>query len=399
MPVSTGQGGLDADVILVGAGLWSALVAARLSKLAPPPRILILDKSPDPFSGHTWSFHSSDVTAIDLVWLDPLIQHRWKRQSVRFPAYSRTLQTGYASLTSDSVERFISHLPNVELRANAAVQDIREDSVTLADGSELSASCIFEASGFTADPALKLGFQKFIGLEVETEQPHGLIDPIIMDATVPQLDGYRFLYCLPFSPNRLLIEDTRYSDHPDIDAVSLEAAVLSYAEAQGWRVRRVVKRETGALPIALAFDVEAFWTRKPKNIPQIGLRAALFHPVTGYSLPEAVSVANLIAEAWPTRSAPLAEQIRDHAKMRARQQSFYRLLNRMLFRAAVPEKRYLVLQRFYRLPQSLIESFYAGRTTKLQMVQILTGKAPVPITKALRCMSETRFLEREQQSA
>ncbi|AXV16405.1 lycopene cyclase [Neorhizobium sp. SOG26] len=399
MPVSTRQSGSDADVILVGAGLWSAVVAARLSSLPAPPRIIILERSSTPFAGHTWSFHQSDVAAADMSWLDPMIAYRWQRQTVRFPAYSRTLDTGYGSLTFESVARYIESLPNVELRAEAQVERVEDDRVRLADGSELHSPCAIDASGFAPDPALKLGFQKFVGLEVETESPHGLVDPIIMDATVPQLDGYRFLYCLPFAPNRLLIEDTRYSDGPDVDAAELEAAVLEYASSQGWSVARIVKREQGALPITLAFDAEAFWSRKPKTVPQMGLKAALFHPVTGYSLPEAVAVANLIAEAWPTTSPRLADAIRSHAKRRAKRQGFYRLLNRMLFRAAAPDRRYLVLQRFYRLPQGLIESFYAGRTTKWQMLQILTGKPPVPLGRAIPCMSESGFLQREQQTA
>src|SRR5690606_33591352 len=127
-----------------------------------------------------------------------------------------------------------------------------------------------------------------------------------------------------------------------------------------------------------------------------GMRAALFHPTTGYSLPEAVRVANLVAEAWPVGSAALAAKIRDHALTRHRQQGFYRLLNRMLFLAARPDRRHLVLQRFYRLPQPLIERFYAGRTTPADIARILVGKPPVPVHRALACLSERAHLQMEK---
>ena len=75
---------------------------------------------------------------------------------------------------------------------------------------------------------------------------------------------------------------------------------------------------------------------------------------------------------------------------------FYRLLNRMLFRAAAPDERYRVMQRFYRLRQPLIERFYAGASTWYDRVRILTGKPPVPIQKAIPCVSERRALTKER---
>jgi lycopene beta-cyclase len=43
-------------------------------------------------------------------------------------------------------------------------------------------------------------------------QPHGLIRPTIMDATVGQGDAYRFVYLLPFDETTVLVEDTYYAD-------------------------------------------------------------------------------------------------------------------------------------------------------------------------------------------
>ena len=77
---------------------------------------------------------------------------------------------------------------------------------------------------------------------------------------------------------------------------------------------------------------------------------------------------------------------------------FLRLLNRMLFRAAKPEERYSVLQRFYGLNQGLIERFYAGKLTWRDKARILIGKPPVPIHKALYNFSESAFIKRERRS-
>ena len=384
----------DAELIVVGGGLAAALIAQRLNSGRRTP-VLMLEARPQPFGDHTWSFHASDVTADDLAWLQPLVAHRWDTQSVRFPDYSRQIASGYVTLTSASVREAVAKLPDVRLELGTPVASVEPQGVALADGGRLSARCVIDARGYRASGSMVLGYQKFTGLEIETAMPHGLSDPVIMDATVEQRDGYRFVYLLPFSPSRVLVEDTRYADRSGLDARELEASVLDYARKQGWTMTAIIRREQGVLPISLAHDVRRFWAEAPVDVPQAGMRAALFHPTTGYSLPDAVRVANLVAAAWPLRSAELAPLIRDHALRRHREQGFYRLLNRMLFLAAEPDKRHLVLQRFYRLPRPLIERFYAGRSTRFDMARILTGKPPVPIHKALGCLLEAPLLQAE----
>lgn len=380
-------------LVLIGAGLASALIATRLSQSADPPAIILLEAAVEPFGEHTWSFHHADVQASDMDWLEAMIAHSWSGQSVRFQKHSRHLQSGYATLTSRSVAAAVRARPNIELRTGVAVSTARADSVELADGSVIEAGCVIDCRGYTPSPSLVLGYQKFVGLEVELKEPHGLIDPVIMDASVDQRDGYRFVYLLPFSPTRLLIEDTRYSDGEGLNTDALAADCLGYAKASGWSIRQVLRQEDGVLPIALAHDFVGFWAERPRDVPQAGMRAGLFHPTTGYSLPEAVRVANLVAAQWPVGSVELAAKIRQHARQRHRKQRFYRLLNRMLFWAARPEKRHLVLQRFYKLPKGVIERFYAGRTTAGDIVRILTGKPPVPVHRALACLREAPLLK------
>lgn len=374
----------------------SALIAQRLSYGRTVPQIVMLEAGDTPFGEHTWSFHETDVAAEDLQWIAPLVAHRWDAQSVRFQSFERKLQSGYASLMSTSVLDAMSGLDNVEIRTRSPAIAVDPEGVTLVDGTRILGNCVIDARGYRPNPALALGYQKFVGLEVETQEPHGLEHPVIMDASVDQRDGYRFVYLLPFSPTRVLIEDTRYSEGEALDLQALAADVSAYASAQGWSIARVVREEHGVLPIALAHDAERFWSSKPLDVPQAGMGAALFHPTTGYSLPEAVRVANLVAEAWPVNSAALAPLIRAHALRRNRQQAFYRLLNRMLFRAALPERRHLVLQRFYKLPKPLIERFYAGRTSWRDIARILIGKPPVPIHRALACLREAPLLKPEK---
>ena len=69
-----------------------------------------------------------------------------------------------------------------------------------------------------------------------------------------------------------------------------------------------------------------------------------------------------------------------------RDMGYFRLLNRMLFRAAVPDQRHRIFAHFYRLPASRIARFYAGKLTWADRVRILTGKPPVPVGAAIKAL-------------
>lgn len=378
------------DLLLAGAGLASSLIALALSEARPGIRILMLDQAPGPSQAHTWSFHSPDLSPEWHRRLDPGLRCRWSGQEVRFPDHSRALRAGYASMEGEGLARLLADLPGLTFRWNAKITGIDARGVACG-GERIEAPCVIDGRGAAPSPHLVTGFQKFLGIEYETDVPHGLTRPVIMDATVAQQDGYRFVYLLPFSPRRILVEDTRYSDGPALDDEALARAIGAYIRDRGWAGREI-RRERGVLPIALAHDAEAFWREAEGGAVPVGLRAGLFHPVTGYSLPVAARVADVIAGA-DLRTHAVFAALRRHALEKARDDRFLRLLNRMLFRGCAPERRHRVLSRFYRLPEPLIERFYAGRLTPLDRLRIVTGKPPIPLSDALPCLRETPLLK------
>lgn len=381
-----------ADVLLVGGGLASSLIALRLKRDRPALRIVMLERDLRIGGEHTWCHFATDVAPAIEAWLEPLIAHRWTGYDVRFPSHSRTLPTPYVAITSARLQGVMSELLGADAWLGVEASDVRADVVRLVDGRRLAAPLVIDARGPRRSRRLALGWQKFVGQEVRLAAPHGLERPVVMDATVAQLDGYRFVYLLPTAPDRLLIEDTRYSDAPALDRPQLVADIDAYAAARGWTIAEVTREEIGVLPIALAGDIDAYWAEATTPAADAGMRAALFHPTTGYSSPDAARQAELIAGLPELTTAAVRSAIVTMSKRAWRRRSFYRLLNRMLFRAAAPGERYKVLERFYRLPVPLIERFYAGAATAADKLRILSGKPPVSVTRALACLSEAPLL-------
>lgn len=375
--------GLDYDLAIVGGGLAGSLVALAFAQLRPEVRLLLVERDGALGGNHLWSFFDGDVRAKDRWLVDPLITHRWAQgHEVRFPTYVRRLDTPYNSITSSQLDAHGRKLLGDRVVLDADVTNIAADHVTLADGRIFRARAVLDARGGGDLKELQCGWQKFVGHALRLSAPHGLERPVIMDATVDQLDGYRFVYLLPWDERTLFVEDTYYSDTPDLDGPVLDARIAAYVHAAGWQVETVVHRESGVLPVVQGGDFDRFWPRHDP-VARAGVRAGLFHPMTGYSLPDAVAFA-LWAVEQPLEG--LATATRARASAHWRSGGFYRLLARMLFRAAAPDQRWRIFQRFYRLDPRLIGRFYGGRSTWADRIRILCGKPPVPIRSAMHAV-------------
>ena len=376
----------DLDIAVLGGGLAGGLIALALTKARPELRLAVIEAGATFGGNHIWSFFASDVAPADRWLTDPLVAAWWDGYDVRFPDHARRLATPYTSATSERLDMWLREtLPAGMLLTGLTVDAATQASVTVGD-STLTAGGVIDARGASGGLAhMAGGWQKFLGCLVRLEEPHELERPIVMDADVAQLDGYRFVYCLPFSHDEVFIEDTYYSDAPDLDRKTLARRIEAYASEQGWRIADVTREESGVLPVIAQGDFAAFW-RAGGDIARAGARAGLVHPLTSYSLPDAVRFATHLAQLDDLSGASLARESYAWAQAHWRQGSFYRMLAKMLFGASTPATRYKLLERFYRLPQPLIERFYAGRSTRLDKLRVLTGKPPVPVGAAVSAL-------------
>ncbi len=367
------------DYVLVGGGLQSTLIALALRARRPAATLAIVEKAETLGGNHTWSFHDGDVPARALSWLEPLVAHRWPAHDVVFPGLRRTIAQGYASIPSSRVDGLVraalGSSAGSAIFTGTTVAVVEPRSVTLADGRRLEARLVIDARG----PAARVaeggaGFQKFLGLELVVGSPLGIDRPCLMDATVPQSDGFRFVYTLPLAADRVLVEDTYFSDSPELDASTLRARVLEYARARGWREPLIVREETGVLPLPWRGALP-----RPRHSPLLaGYAGGWFHPVTGYSLPIAVRLAEHLAD-HPVEEA-FGPDLDRLAKGHRRQARFAHLLNRLMFCAYPPAERWHVLERFYRLPEATIARFYALRLGARDQLRLLGGRPPAGLS-------------------
>lgn len=388
------------DYVLVGGGLANGLIALALFFTRPGVRVALVEAGPVLGGDHLWCFHGGDIPEEAAAWVEPLVATSWDGWSVRFPNLRRSFDARYAAVPSPRLDdvvvrafadqvaggsRVFLDTKVVEVRA---AKSESESEVLLADGTVLRGRVVVDARGPSAPPgppgppgvdvsATKqpCGWQKFLGLELEVEEGTAPLRPTVMDADVPQTDGFRFVYVLPLAPNRVMVEDTYYADEPHLDARAIRSSILDYARANGMAVRGVFREERGALPLPLGMPTPPRDSgTAPRGPIAAGYGGGLFHPTTGYSFPVAVRFACLLAAHEPEALFGPAWHA-FHAR-HFRQARFAILLNQLLFQATPSGHRRDVLERFHRLPDATIRRFYALETTATDRARVVCGRPP-----------------------
>lgn len=375
------------DVVLVGGGLQNGLIALALLDAHPDLKVLLCERDAALGGNHTWSFHLGSIPA-SARWFSPLIEHQWPRYVVRFPDLERTLEHAYATCSSEHFAKVVharfATAPNAELRLGAQVTSISATSVRIGD-EVIDATLVVDSRGPTDAPQTHTGYQKFVGLEVELTTPVDASTALLMDATVEQHDAFRFVYLLPFSPTRALVEDTYFANSPDLDVAAIRERVLAWLAAKKIGVQSILREEHGVLPMP--------WRQAPvlRQPPLVGgYRGGWFHPATGYSVPVALRLALHVAAHWPAVFGPAYDALADEHEGQAR---FAHLLNDLLFNAAKPELRWMIFRHFYELPDDLTLRFYSATLTAGDKRKMFLRRPPpgVSFLKAMARFSAWGF--------
>lgn len=137
------------------------------------------------------------------------------------------------------------------------------------------ADLVFDSRPPRASPNAML--QHFHGLEVEIDRP--VFDDstaILMDFRVDQSQGMHFMYLLPFSKTRALVESTIFSTQPMPAAYYVEAIHAYLMEHHHAKVTKVHHEEKGIIPMG---------TLSPHDpsIPGLGANAGAIRPASGYT--------------------------------------------------------------------------------------------------------------------
>ena len=246
------------DLAILGAGCAGLSLAARLASGDGDLRVVLIDPRTEFADDRSWSFWQHDHHP-----LRSLVAHEWngwtyadvagRSATHRVPGMSYQYIRGVDFYRWALAE--IARDDRIELRLGVAAREL--SPITLADGSrgvcvttevgEVLARRVVDTRPRRA-PALL--YQCFSGVEIE----HGgalATEPDavgLMTRMRSGADGLGFVYVLPLSPTRALVEWTRFSPVPLAENVVVAEREAELA-AMGLAQARVVREEGGILPM------------------------------------------------------------------------------------------------------------------------------------------------------
>ncbi|MGB5238579.1 MAG: lycopene cyclase family protein [Flavobacteriaceae bacterium] len=278
------------DFIILGAGAAGLMLARAMAEdpWFESSQILIIEKEIKNQNDRTWCFWEEDNGPFDEI-----LNQRWSQILFKGKRLNRKMDISpfsYKLIRSRDFYkeqiRLIQKSPNIEF-LQAAVLKVEEKS----DGVNIQTSektvlgdrvfsSLFDYKDILSQKKYPVLQQHFVGWFVETDKP--VFDdkaPTFMDFSIPQRGNTRFMYVLPFSSSRALLEYTLFSSQP-LEKHEYEDAIASYLEQHYDNTNyKILEKEHGNIPMT-CFDFES---QNTDRLVHIGTAGGWAKPSTGYT--------------------------------------------------------------------------------------------------------------------
>ncbi len=376
------------DYLLVGggaAGLSLAYHVAQEPRLAGK-RVLLIEPAAKDQNDRTWSFWA-DAPGL----FDAIATHEWHKIAFRSPGFERTFDLKkytYRTLRGLDFYQFVHRALGDRPAQFTLVRGEVADLVTTAAGVQartttgqvFTARYAFDSRPPAIEPqpaTHRYLLQHFVGWEVETT--HDVFDPQVMefmDFRGAQHQEARFIYVLPFSPRRALVEYTLFSA-TTLAKEAYEAHIVDYlqhtlglADSQ----YRVVAEEMGAIPMT----DHPLPSRVGAHIINLGTRAGRAKPSTGYAFQRIQAQSARVVQALAATGHPPSDPTGDKWQFRL----FDTLLLDIMQRQG-ERTRDIFTQLFQRNTVERIFQFLDEKTTWADNLRIMNSVSAAPFLRSI----------------
>lgn len=379
------QATAEYDYIIIGggaAGLSLAYHIAQEPQLADK-RVLLLEPDAKTQNDRTWSFWTDERTPFDGIAVG-----EWRQIAFRSPGFERVFDLGryrYRTIRGIDYYQFVQAALAARPQQFGMLCSTVSGLVDEIDGvivrspaGDFRARYAFDSRPPRIQPQPEkyhYQVQHFVGWEVEVDVD--VFNPEVvefMDFRGEQQQEARFMYVLPFSERKALVEYTLFSGSP-LDKAEYEAALREYLGATlGLQNYRITAKEVGAIPMT----DHPLPARPGPNIVNIGTRGGRAKASTGYAFKRIQQQsARLVAALAATGQLP-ADVTGDQWQF----QLFDTLLLDIMQRRG-ETTRDIFTQLFANNPVERIFRFLDERTSAIDNFRIMNSVAPGPFMRSI----------------
>ena len=371
------------DYIILGAGAAGLMLARGMAEdpWFNNKKILLVDKDAKTSNDRTWCFWEKEEGPFDTI-----LGQRWDAIRFKSSAYDKKIPIGPYSYkmvkARDYYEdqfRVIKSSGNIDF-IQAEVSHIEESEdyvlVKTPDHSLKTSyvfNSIFDFNILLEQKQYPVLQQHFIGWFIET--PDTVFDAqaaTFMDFSIPQKGNTRFMYVLPFTERKALVEYTLFSGKL-LEESEYENAIEDYLQNNlGISEYNILEKETGRIPMS-CYDFEKHNT---KRMLYIGTAGGWAKPSTGYTFSNSSRYSKKLIAHLKAEKALLSFSIKSRYW-------YYDLLLLDILDRNNELGSQIFESMFKKRSAQLIFRFLEEKTTILQDLSIITACPVVPFTKAL----------------
>ncbi len=278
------------DYIIIGAGAAGLMLADAMisDDFFKDKSILLLDKDHKQTNDRTWCFWEKGEGQFD-----HLVHKRWNHIYFGGKQFSKQFNIHpYAYKMIRGVDFYTARFSKIEAASNITflqteVLNVEDEGQSVAVSTatdtfigQQAFNSIFDYKMATHQEKYPLLQQHFIGWVVKTKEPVFDIDQATyMDFSIEQKGNTRFMYVLPYTENKALVEYTLFSEDL-LPKEEYEIAIKAYLKnTLGVSVYELEETEMGSIPMT-CYD---FKEHHSANVRYIGTAGGWAKPSTGYT--------------------------------------------------------------------------------------------------------------------
>nr|AKO73675.1 lycopene beta-cyclase [Lycium chinense] len=310
LPMYDPTKGLVVDLAVVGGGPAGLAVAQQVSEAGLS--VCSIDPSPKliwPNNYGVWvdEFEAMDLLdCLDATWSGAVVYVDDDRMKNLDRPYGRVNRK---QLKSKMMQKCI--LNGVKFHQAKVIKVIHEEAKSMLicnDGVTIQAKVVLDATGFSRclvqyDKPYNPGYQVAYGILAEVEEhPFDTDKMLFMDWRDSHLNNNMelkernrkvptFLYAMPFSSNRIFLEETSLVARPGLRMDDIQERMVARLSHLGIKVKSIEEDERCVIPMGGPLPV------LPQRVIGIGGTAGMVHPSTGYMVARTLAAAPIVAKA------------------------------------------------------------------------------------------------------